>query len=246
MNETLLTQPAYQTETLSEIYLRNRPSTADLWPEVFGNLKQSSLVSVSGANGSGKSIFMMEVIAKALMKDNLEVLLLDVDKHFNMFKLIEILLKYMDEDQVQCRLGRLKILTCYETNFHAIITKLPQILEGENSEKVSLVLIDSLGLFYYTQAKMESSGKNLSKNAFITSYLQHLKNLGPKFNVTVMYTTPGFMSGNSNIADLTTHNVELMKLQSGSFSMTITSKNHDKIHNFKIDNQGIKFSSSQV
>lgn len=243
MDDSSITQPEYQKETLRAIFLRNRTLTTDIWPEVFGKLKQQSLISLSG---SGKTVFISELIARALML-GIEVLLLDVDQHFRMFKLIDVLLKYTSEDQIQFRLERLKILTCNETNFNSIIEKLPQILEIE--KQISLVVIDSIGLFYYAQIHLVPNGKTTSKATFIKSYLQKLSILSSRINVTVIYshnpvyTTPGCMNGISVLSELTTHSIELQKNQNESFSMVITSKAHDKTHSFKID-QGIQLSPS--
>jgi energy-coupling factor transporter ATP-binding protein EcfA2 len=240
MNETLLTQPAYQAETLYELSLRNRPSTANIWPEVFGNLKQRSIVSVTGSSGSGKSMFVMEMIARALLIEDMEILFLDVDKHFSIFKLVEILLKYTDEENARNCLKKLKMFTCYEDDFEETFSKLPQILESKVYQKVSMILIDSLGLYYYVHSETNDEDKNESKEAFIARYLQNIKNITQKYNLTAIYTTPGFMRS-SSLPDLATLTISLVKHED-SFSMTTK----DKSINFTISSSGLELEESRT
>lgn len=241
MNETIKTQPAYQAETLLEVSLRNRTSTADLWPEVFGSLRQRSVISVAGSSGSGKSMFVMEAIAKALVIENLEVLVLDADRHFNIFILSSILLKYTDEDNIKSCLKKLKIFTCNEMDFDNIFSKLPLTLQDSKHQKVSLIVIDSLGLFYYARGT-DSDEKIVSKEAYITSYLHSLKSLTQRYNVTAIYTTLGCMRfPPSGLQELSTLVVNLVQHDEGSFSMTTK----DKAVNFTIDASGIKLIESQ-
>lgn len=89
-------QTQCRTEGLEDIFQRNRPS---LPAEFLGKLSEnysrekSSIICVSGKSASGKSMFAMELMSRALLlpnEESPEVLLVNVDKSFNILKFMEI------------------------------------------------------------------------------------------------------------------------------------------------------------
>lgn len=241
MCDSQLTEPPFRVEGLSDILRRRRPNIDDVWPEVFGKLKQGSVVSVTGR---GKSLMVMEVIARILIrKDNSRVLLVDVEQHFNIMKLVEIsinLLQQQRDDRdfnqslIEAQLSRLAILTCYEEDFVMIAPKIEKILGHD--ETISLVLVDSLGFFYYAAScDALENGRFLNKGTYLASFLKEFKNLAKKYETTIVSTIPEFMSENSkHLEKFTTHLITLKrKLDSISFTVKHKDSTEDEMY-FKI------------
>lgn len=244
MEEGKFTQPI---ERLDEIYHRIRPSTASLWPEVFGTLKNGDLIAVSGKSGAGKSLLMLELGARAMMQNECEVLFIDAELNFNVFKLCEICTKFIDEinttnghNLIEQQLEKLHIFRSKES-IELDEAKIAQKLA--DNTKISLVLLDSFGTFYYKHASSAENNEPITKDSYLKSYLEKFKRLAKKFEVTFVYTKPDYFDSNYDLRTLgagLTHAITLEKMSKDIYSVKIQTKSMLKELHFTIDFYGFR------
>lgn len=256
MCESQLTEPEFYAEGLNDIILRNRPMISNIWPKVFSELNQSSLVSVQGSRTS-IGAYMMELIARILIRnDESKVLFVNIEQHFNIWKLTEICMQIMqqqndDREQnkvfIELQLKKLYILDCDEKDFAKIGDKMGKILTDLTD--ISLVLIDSLGTFYYSEAsKRAESGRPLympGKDTYLALYLKEFKILAKKYETTFVCAIPEYMNGSTEHQDkFTTHVITITEENDSfvkSFVMKIKHKNLETKLLYTIEWFGLNF-----
>lgn len=242
------TQPQCQMETLEDIFTSNRPKIDFVWSDFFVNLADNCVVEVSGSSGSGKSVLMMEMAAKVIMSNGTshrpEVLYIDADKSFSIFVFTQICMKYLegadyDSDRFQQDIDRLHVLTCYDKSFDADIKKLNFYLA--NNILISLIVVDSLGLFYFSQAQSPDS-EFTNKSSYVAYYVKIFDQLRKKFKVSIVYSImPNLKNYRARIA---THLIAMEKTRGRDFIMSTNTKNSVKNLRFAIDASGIKLFES--
>lgn len=233
------------SETVFEMFLRIRPPIVDLWPIVFKNtLEDGSLI---GVEGIGKSLVIIEIMACILTRnDKSKVLFVDVDQHFNILKLVEACKHIMqkknndpegNQNIVEAQLKKLQILTCYEEDFKILGSKLEKILTEDRN--ISLVIIDSVGQFYYTSPCQ--TGRLQSKANYVASILKKFKAINKKYDATIVYTKPDFMLVKSPFCDsLNTHYITL-NTEYDIFLMKVKHKGIEELHVFRDISNGLDF-----
>lgn len=259
MNEAPYTEPEFQAEGLNDIFLRDRPSLENLFPEVFGCSVKKAIISVSGFPCSGKSMFLMELISRLLMQKNKnnkrhpEVLLLDIDQQFDIFKFSEICMKFRapeqeteeDREFVRLQLEKLHVLTnCGSLNMNFLINQLTSILK-ENNE-ISLIIFDSLGSFYYSNiAAALDKEQSLKKETFMTTHLNKFKLLADKYGVSFAYAKPIFMETGRR-ERLATHHISLMQKTSNLFLMRVWTSDNLTDMLYTINYRGIEIVREKI
>lgn len=238
---------------LHDIFLRIRPCLDKLLP-VFEEIDERSIVGISGKSGSGKSMLIMEIIAHILMReDSIEVLLLDTERHFKIFKFIEICMKLIKPSnidnsndsliirhQIEGQLTKLHIIKTYEADYSTLTAML------EQNQKISLVVVDSLETCYYTTAYAAlEADKSLSKEYFMFSHLKKLSKLVEKFEITLVYAKPECKHDDRRFRENTTHLCTLKK-DTETFTMKVHTNNQDKQFMYSINSDGIKLSASNA
>lgn len=214
---------------------------------------ENSICRVSGASASGKSMFLMDLMARAIMtgEDNKsEVLIMDAQQSFNILKFSEICCQYMDSGDtsdgqndhefMMQQLNRLNILQCQLDNFDKAMIQLAKTLEGNT--RIALVVVDSLGLFYYPRGHAAQKEEiSLTKESYINSYLRKFKAMVKKFKVSFVYcsTVPDF---DLQTDAITTHFIELEKINKDLFKMKLKAKGGKEAKVFyNVNFYGIKY-----
>jgi hypothetical protein len=211
-----------EVENLNDKFLCYRPPINDIFPEVFGNLDAKSIVSVFRKSQSGKSMFLMELVARAvtMVEDkNAEVLVLDIDGHFDVFKVLEMCMKYRPDlkeenadEVIKKMLSRVHTVDDEEIhNIDHVFYHLSQILT--DYKNVSLVVIDSIGSNYYLTASnhlQDDKVSNINKDLYMKSYLEKLKVFVERFGVSFVFSKPIYMTSEKKDA-ISTHQVTLEK-----------------------------------
>lgn len=271
MSEEACTEPAFQVVALNSLMTDEgldscRPSLESLFTNVFEGLQPKSIIEVAGESKTGKTSFVMDLIAQAIMPEelngcNADVLFLKPESKFSIWKLLEMTWKHCKDLQlfsqnhsqdsssqsnlnfVRQQLAKLHILECRtKTSFNVNINNIERILRA--NRQISLIVLDSIGLFYYEKvAEINDSGKFLSKDSYVHSYLEKFKEITSKFNVSIVYTRSGFMSGRSDYREtIPTHRIVLESLNKVMYTMKTISDNKSwNLHYYSINNDGLTF-----
>lgn len=215
------TQPFCEKVSLHDIYSSIRISVENILPRVFGaaGLPQGSIVLISGPSSSGKTSLIKEIVIESLLqKADVEVLLLDADKDIRVLPIIRSCIERSNHGgPTEDFSDRLNILTCYESEFEAVVDHLEENLA--DNQKISIILLDSLG-FYYSQS---GEGEKIkSKENYLNNYLQKFAAIAKKFNVTIVCSLPGFIT--KIPATNITHTIELKARNQQPNLMIVTSK----------------------
>jgi hypothetical protein len=201
------TEPMFHLERVDDVFLRKR-SVIKLEGSFYSFLQNSSTVSVTG-NNKGKLRAINHLMAKTLMQTEEEVLFIDSEKQFSITKLSELCANFIASENasevVEEKLKKLRIMRMFmssngkETNDELLIAAIKNFLEVNN--KVSLVVIDSLGYFYYTQDQ-------ISEKKYLENCAGQLKELSKKCGVSVVFTIPNFIEMSSKHINKS-HSIEI-------------------------------------
>ena len=213
---------------LQDIFLRIRPEIKKLLP-VFEQIEEGAVISLSGESSCGKSMLIMEIIAHVLLGGSeIEILLVDPQGNFKIFKLIEICTKLMmsENQSDQSNESSLRYIKEHFKKLHimkeASLIPITDIIK--QNRNISLVIVDSLESCYYTKSyeALEDERKPWSKEYYMFKRLSMLSNLVKKFDITVVYARPEYENNERyKFRDnITTHFVALEKGKD-SFKMNI-------------------------
>jgi hypothetical protein len=187
----------------------------------------------------------MEMMARVLAAtDDAEVMLLDISRQFNILKFVDIVRKFLppeiqEEEFVQAILQRVHI----ESNDQSLnIDFIPQIASHlTENKKISLVVLDSLGIFYYSAASNAlSEVRTINKESYMKSYLKRLKVIADKFEVTILFSKPIYMR-TENKDPISTYQIFLSQVSPEVFSLAITKGEETKEVYYKIKESGVDF-----
>lgn len=175
---------------------------ADMFP--FGGPHPSQLIEITGNEGTGKTILITDVIARCIMPKsyaeyplpgkNCAAVIINTSHHFSLFKLSEIIEYYLKtlcrkikpgviKTIIEKSLENLTVLNCYGfDNFQITLYNLESLIL--NRKDVSVVAVDSISAFYWTERAL-SDASIVAHHSAITSLLEDLAN---KFGVIVFYT----------------------------------------------------------
>jgi hypothetical protein len=196
---------------------------------------------------------MSRVITLQEVDGDPEVLFINTEQSFNIFKFDEVCFskvsspdsisqeqKQMNDEEIhQKRLQRLKIVNYNEKQFKTVKTDVEKALEA--NENISLVLIDSLGSFYYSEGHkaLHSERRPLTKEQLMKSYLQQFESVAYRFGVTVVYTSSLDLVAKRD--DITTHFISIENNKKNQFLLKVMTKDTEKLQSITIDRCGIKF-----
>lgn len=248
------TEPEFQAESLNDIFLRDRPSLENLFPQVFGCSVKNAIISVSGDSSSGKTMFLYEIMARLLMlkndskKSQPEVLLFDVDKQFDIVKFSEVCLKFRSSESdefLRLQLRKLNVISnCNSLNMNILVADLTNILKENN--QISIVIFDSLGTFYYSDiATAIEQKQSLKKETFMTTHLKKFKLLSEKYGVSFAYAKPTFMETGRR-ESLATHHISLSPKSPNLFLMRVWTSDNLQDMLFTINCRGIEIVRDKI
>ena len=271
------TAPFCEMENILQLLNRNqkpRPPIDNLFPELFNEFNNSDTVEIVGDSNSGKSFFIIELIARIILPiehggKDASVILINTDHKFSITKLVEIMHKFINFnkettanlneslenseaiDVIKSSLVKLNIIKCYnESQLENSIVQLDGLL-GSNSNIV-MILIDSISTFYYTKAQEMAKFKmTISMDGYLKNYYLKLKKYVDEFNVSIVYTRPShFVSKRQHFNENITHKIETTVnfIAEGQrlFKLNIRSKSRNQELNYIIDHYGIQIITSKT
>lgn len=269
--EEQYTAPFCEMENILQLLNRNqkpRPPIDNLFPELFNKFSNSDIVEIVGDSNTGKSFFVIELIARIILPiehggKDASVVLINTDHKFSITKLVEIMHKFINFnketsanlneslensqaiDVIKSSLVKLNIMKCYnEPQLENSIAQLDGLL-GSNSNIV-MILIDSISTFYYTKAQeLAKIEMRVSMDGYLKNYYLKLKKYVEEFNVSIVYTRPShFVSKNQHFNENITHKirttVNFMAQGQRLFKLYIRSKSRFQELNYIIDHYGIQ------
>ncbi|CAO1350756.1 unnamed protein product [Diamesa serratosioi] len=271
------TAPFCEMENILQMLNRNqkpRPPINNFYPELFTQFNNSDIVEFIGDSNTGKSFFVMEIIARIILPiehggKDASVVLINTDHKFSITKLVEIMHKFINFnketsvnlneslensqaiDVIKSSLVKLNIIKCYnESQLENAVVQLDGLL-GSNSNIV-IVLIDSISTFYYTKAQEMAKVKmTLSMDGYLKNYYLKLKKYVEEFNVSIVYTRPShFVSKRQHFIENITHKIQTTVNFIGQgqrlFKLNIRSNGRSRELNYIIDHYGIQIFQNQT
>lgn len=194
---------AFKVETGFQLFsrLNTRPTIENIHPDLFpnGGPKAKEVVEIMGETSTGKTLIITDLIARCLLPQeysgkNAGVILLNTEHHFQLTLLVKKLKMFLKinpdssdkeiDAMVQLCLRNLLILDIFDSqqlyltlnNFDCIMT---------NHNRISLVILDSLPAFYW-------SDRLLSDIKSIDTYQKTILKLFQKkiqdFNAVIVYS----------------------------------------------------------
>ncbi|XP_055333674.1 DNA repair protein XRCC2-like [Paramacrobiotus metropolitanus] len=154
----------FESETVFELRAESRVSLcfSTLNPVLFppGSLPDRNIVEIFGPYGTGKTLLITNLIANCILDSDCggcgcEAVFIDLDHHFSVIRLSEVLRKVFlirDVDNVEERvencLQRLRIFKCFGLNdFSRILYTLEMVLY--QNQNIGILFIDSISSFYW-------------------------------------------------------------------------------------------------
>ncbi|KAK9506741.1 hypothetical protein O3M35_008618 [Rhynocoris fuscipes] len=187
--------------------LQKRPSLTGLDPNLFPNgPKPKEIIELTGEAGTGKTLLLLEFIKKSILPirynefqiDGLEadVVYLNCDQHFNMFKLVSL----MEESDVidaiiNVSLKRLTVFNIFDSETMINTFHLLNRLLSMNSN-ISLILIDSISAYYWQDTMVRGIRK---MDLYVLTILKLLHKSIKDFPVTVIFTRPQYFQTKSGV-----------------------------------------------
>ncbi|XP_053674679.1 uncharacterized protein LOC128724985 [Anopheles nili] len=186
---------------------------ATLFPD--DGLRSGELVEISGDSNSGKSLLLLELIARAILPINcggLErgALLIDCENSFNRSVLLNIMEKHMLNNAEPALVGtladlrqkktlqqesltRLHLITCYSLEqFDLTLLSLPQLFH--NHKDIAFVLIDSIATFYWNKC---TPTKLVRQDSYLRGHCATLNKLAKTCKKIFLFTKPAHFPSNS-------------------------------------------------
>lgn len=262
------TEPTFYAEGLNDIFLRDRPSLKNVYRQMFGELEGSEIICVKGRTNSGKSMLLMELMARTVMQEEgerkPEVLFVDIDKQFSIFKFADICMKFCLKEETQqdrdhitrlpnhikSQLEKLHVVS--NCNIHNMnINNISPLLNTclKENKNISLVVIDSLGSYYYSDLSTSLRTKEgpLKKDYYLLSYMKKFKILAEKYQVSFVYSKPSFMEFAGAYKDqITTHVVSLFQKNTNMYEMQVKTGESSTEMLYTIDSFGMEIISENV
>ncbi|KAL9913926.1 DNA repair protein XRCC2 [Glossina fuscipes] len=193
----------YQLVVRHNSNLRPTFAKANFWPELFldDGLQSKSLVEISGANGSGKSVVLFQIMARAVLSDwpqdsCCEIIFIDLTHKFDVINFVnnhlkrtltrthETTLTPEDESKIiQKCLESITLLNCYSlSQFEIAFTELENLIW--NNSNIGLLAIDGLDRFYW-----EDCHQHLQRmSTYYKKWVSKLQQLCEDHNLSCCFT----------------------------------------------------------
>ncbi|XP_075226969.1 X-ray repair cross complementing 2 isoform X2 [Lycorma delicatula] len=198
--------------------LTTRPSLSELSDALFPDgLKSKEVIEICGDINCGKTLLLIKLIIKCILPKAVNniiingldctVILINIDHHFQIFKLTELMEQYLDkcivntsdnqssnnmdfvnkENIIKYSLKNLILFNIYN-GFQLQVTlhSLKQLI-ADNS-KISLVILDSISSNYWQDIQTGFYGNIRKMDAYAKRILKSLKNCINDFNMCLIYT----------------------------------------------------------
>uniref|UniRef100_A0A182N7M9 RecA family profile 1 domain-containing protein n=1 Tax=Anopheles dirus TaxID=7168 RepID=A0A182N7M9_9DIPT len=210
---------------------------ANIFPD--GGLRSGELVEIVGESNSGKSLLLLELIARAILPANcgglgLAVVLLDCENSYHGPFLLSVMEKHIlnqaeptvastlaDPQRLQAiqraALERLHLITCYSLEqFDFSLLALPSLFVKHPD--VTFVLIDSIATFYWTKC---TPANLIRQETYHGAHCKTLRKVAREWGKPVLFTKPAhFGSRQQQQQQQQQRDFEMTGLQEGLTQMS--------------------------
>uniref|UniRef100_A0A182Q035 Rad51-like C-terminal domain-containing protein n=1 Tax=Anopheles farauti TaxID=69004 RepID=A0A182Q035_9DIPT len=198
---------AFVTRTISR---SDNPPVHDLHSTIFpnGGLRSGEFVEISGESNSGKSLLLLELIARIILPSKygglgLAAVMIDCENSYHEAFLLSVMEKHIvnradptvantlgDRQQLEsiqrAALERLHLITCYSLEqLELTLIALPKLFVKH--QDVSFMLIDSIATFYWTKC---TAAKLIRQQTYQSDQCKALGKLARTWGKVLLYTKP--------------------------------------------------------
>jgi len=220
-----------------------RPLIKNLSPLLPDELT-SETIEIIGNTSTGKTLFLIECIAKCITPEsssglNTSVVYIDLDGQFDITKLVKIIKRLVNnsnEELVKCCLKKLTLINCYDSPTLYVTFQRLKLFLTEHSQ-VGLVILDSVSANYWQDSIF---GGEKFMDTYVEKMISSLKMCLKDFKVPIIYTRQSYFQSKHHDSSLNCINRKILiqRLDSG-FHATVTRKNVNICYTFNISAQGI-------
>lgn len=220
-----------------------RPVIENLSPLLPDELT-SEIIEIIGNTSTGKTLFLIECIAKCITpqdSDGLDtsVVYIDLDGQFDITKLVTVvkrLIKDADEDLVKSCLKKLTLINCYDSPTLFVIFQRLKLFLAEDHQ-VGLVILDSVSANYWQDS---ISGGEKYMDTYVEKIISLLKICLEDFKVPIIFTRQRYFQSkhDDSCLDFINRRILFERLDSGYYA-TVTKKNINVCYKLTIDAHGI-------
>jgi len=220
-----------------------RPLIKNLTPLLPDELT-SEIVELIGNTSTGKTLFLIECIAKCIIPkqfNGLEagVVFIDLDGQFNITKLVTIIKRLVKDDTdelVKSCLKQFTLINCFDSPTLYVTFQRLKLFLTENCQ-VGLVILDSVSANYWQDS---ISGGEKYMDTYAEKMISSLKICLQDFKVPIIFTRQSYFQSkqNDSILDCVNRRI-LFQKQDFGFYATVTRKNVKICYKCSISDQGI-------
>lgn len=221
-----------------------RPLIKNLTPLLPDELTNET-IEIIGNTSTGKTLFLIECIAKCVIPKNFygldtSVVYIDLDGQFDVTKLVKIIKRLVnnaDEELVKSCLKKLTLVNCYDSPTLFITFQRLKLFLTEQSQ-VGLVILDSVSANYWQDSI--SNGERYM-DTYVEKMISSLKLCLEDFKVPIIFTRQSYFQskqGDTSSLDCVNRKILFQRLDSGYYA-TVTSKHVKICYKLNITNQGI-------
>lgn len=266
MNENeVITETGVQL--MSRINSSFRPPLCKLAPDIILHCGPypTEIIEISGESNVGKSILLLEFIAKAIIPvehggKGAAIFFIDLSANFHVFSFLPILEKHilhhkmtvstsMDTEDlhavtenvqeiIHASMKNLLIFKCFSSGeWDRIMLEIELTLT--DSLKVSLVAIDSLGAFYWND---KSDANPIRMETYLRNLLKDLQKMLKTHGLVLAYTRPSYFPAASSQEVVSMVNYYIGLMENGDeFNATVSFNGKRFTKRYCIDNFGINW-----
>lgn len=224
-----------------------RPSIKNLTPLLPDELS-NEIIEIIGNTSTGKTLFLIECIAKCITPKNVDgldtgVIYIDLDGQFDITKLVKIikrLVKNANEELVKSCLKKFTLINCYDSPTLFVTFQRLKLFLTEQCQ-VGLIILDSVSANYWQDSIL---GGEKYIDTYVEKMISSLKRCLQDFKVPIMFTRQIYFQSKysdkykDSSLDYVNRKILFQQLDSGYYA-TVTRKNATICYKFNVDDQGI-------
>lgn len=258
-------------QLVSRVVSKIRPSLVKLAPEIIAHNgpHPKEVIEISGPSNIGKSILLLEFIAKAIIPSEhgghgAQVILLDLAAAFKSHNLARILEKYVlhyrmlkmngadtemlhdaigDDVQsiVMASMQNLQIVNCFSSE--DLERALPLVRDTVfSSNDIAMLAIESLGAHYWLDT---SDDRRMRMSTYLDKWLKVMRKIGEDHGLVVAFTRPAFFPMRSDDEEKVDYAVKLAAVDEKSFNANAVAGRLVYEARYSIHNHGIRWEYGQ-
>lgn len=250
-------------QLVARISSENRPTLENLCSDLFpdNGPPPGRIIEITGESGTGKSHFLMEIMARAILPTEYggrgaHVIFFDLDCKFWIIRFLHILEKIAcasnpDSDEKKTKeviekcLNGLFIFNCFSPGeYEEALHEMEELLTSDSS--IALVTVGTIGAFYWVECTEE---KPIKMTTYYKKALQRYRKVSNDYKVVVAFTRPDIFAPDvgkvpTTDADSPDYRIRLISHcteEARGFEAETDARGQSYRTLFNIDNFGIKF-----